>query len=133
MTDNPTRDDPLRGLADSLADQLFPSLPHPWRLVTRLDDGGRWINPGLRASLIWSVEPHDGELWHHVSMARREDVPTWDELVRAKELILGPEAWAYQVVAPRSKWINIYDRVLHLWSPADGRPRLPDFGRLGTI
>lgn len=125
--------DPLQPLADALSRQLYKPLPHPWRLVAHVEDGARWINPGLRASLIWSVEPHAGELWHHVSMAHFDRVPTWAELVAVKELIVGPESVAYQVVPPRSRWINDNEHVLHLWSPADGRDRLPDFGKAGHI
>jgi hypothetical protein len=112
---------------------LFPTLPHPWRLVLRLEDGGQWVNLGKRASLIWSIEPHDGELWHHLSMACDKRTPIWDELVNVKELVLGLETWAYEVMPPRSRWINHNEFVLHVWSPVDGRPRLPDFGSEGHI
>lgn len=113
----------------------FPplSLPPPWRIEQVTRDGISWSNPGLRAIVIWSVEPHDGALWHHISMSVRQRTPTWKEMVKVKEQLLGQETWAYQIMPPRSKWISEHEFVLHIWAPVDGEPRLPDFGRLGHI
>ena len=46
----------------------------------------------------------------------------------AKELFVGRDEFAYQVIPPRDQHVNIHPNVLHLWSCLDGSP-LPDFTR----
>lgn len=98
-----------------------------WRLFQTAQDGQRWIHPTRRLSLIWSVEEHDGRLWLHVSIASPDRLPRWDELKAAKEWIAGTERYAYQVIPPRSRHVNIHANALHVYSPLDGDPPLPDF------
>jgi len=126
-------DQALQGVADTIARGKEPTPPFPWRLVQRSQDGCAWVNPGARLSVIWTCNAYDGELWFHVSVSHRDRIPKWEELVAVKEWSLGSEAWAYEVLAPRSRWININPHVLHLWSPANGLRRLPDFGAAGTL
>jgi hypothetical protein len=100
----------------------------------------RWveIEPPLRGLVAWQNRPEglqvfcsstarvDGRRWLHFSVCGRQFLPSWEQLVRAKEAILGLETKAIQVIAPRSEWVNINPRVLHLWVCLDGDV-LPDF------
>jgi hypothetical protein len=47
-----------------------------------------------------------------------------------KNLFLGRERLALQVLVSESRWINIHPYVLHLWACVDGDP-VPDFARGG--
>ena len=80
---------------------------------------------GLEA-LLTAAPQDDGRRWLHFSLVHRQRVPTWSELVAAKEALLGPETKAIQVLAPRSQWVNIHQNCLHLFVCLDEDP-LPDF------
>ena len=69
----------------------------------------------------------DGKRWLHVSVARRNrQAPTWELYVQVKELFIGPERTALQVLPPRSKWVSIHHGCLHLYHCLDGDVT-PDF------
>lgn len=106
-------------------------LPAPWMLEERAEDGARYISPllGLVAILSLSREL-DGRRWLHLSVSHVARLPRWRELVEVKEMLLG-DVYAYQVLPPRVKYVNIHERVLHLWHCLDGEP-LPDFTRGGS-
>jgi len=68
----------------------------------------------------------DKKRWLHLSIARPDRLPTWDELKTAKTLFLGRETMAIQVMPPESKYVNQHPYCLHLWHCLDGDP-CPDF------
>lgn len=120
-------------LADVVLGQwLRPMLPRwipdGWRLHVTGADGWCFIGaPPALLKLICSGEVHpDGRRWLHCSLTGPDRVPTWEEIVAAKEAFCGAEACAVQVIPPRSEWVNNDPRCLHWWVCADGRP-LPDF------
>ena len=87
----------------------------------------RFQNRTERLAVLLSVgEYEDTRRWLHFSMTSGVAVPSWDQLVRAKEAILGSESKAIQVIAPRSEWVNIHGKCLHLFLCLDG-DGLPDF------
>jgi hypothetical protein len=118
---------------DTLLDQwcrpMLPRfVPDGWRLHVVGLDGWSFVGgPPAHLKLICSGEPHpDGRRWLHCSVTGPDRVPTWEEMVAAKEAFCGAESLAVMVMPPRSEWVNIDPRCLHWWICADGRP-LPDF------
>jgi hypothetical protein len=107
-----------------------PSLMPPgWVVVEHTLDGYKARNTGLGLAVIVSdVHEQDRRLWRHFSVSHRDRLPTWDELVKTKEWFLGTDSRALQVLPPRSEWVNICDRVLHLFVCLDGDV-VPDFTR----
>src|SRR3990167_1469150 len=109
-------------------------LPRGWEMFDENIDGYRYVNQTERQTVIisWSKEL-DGKMWLHFSMACAGRVPSWEELRNAKEIFMGTESKAIQVIPPRSQYVNINPRVLHLFVCLDGDP-LPDFtGGGGTL
>lgn len=82
---------------------------------------------GLLA-LISAAREADGHDWLHVSISRPDQMPSYEDLVLAKEGLIGAYREAYQVFAGREKHVNIHKFCLHLWSPLRHSP-LPDFSR----
>lgn len=83
--------------------------------------------------VIFSLARHEGLLWAHLSMSKPSRMPTWPELVAARDALLGDHVEAYQVAPPRDRYVNVHPRVLHLFACLD-RPEgvLPPFhGDLG--
>lgn len=104
-----------------------PILPAKWLLYATNEDGYSFVNKqeNMGAILSWAKE-QDGKMWLHFSLSCRKRIPFWDELVEAKEIFLGVESKAIQVIPPRSKYVNKNPYVLHLFMCLDG-DNLPDF------
>lgn len=96
-----------------------------------------WAFRHLRepASIIVSYGPvgDSKQGWLHASIARRDQMPSYEDLVRLHYAVWGGEGWAYQVFAPTEHHVNIHPNALHLWGRLDGTPELPNFGAFGTI
>jgi hypothetical protein len=82
--------------------------------------------------IVTACREADGHLWVHLSMAGRDRLPTWAELVAARDWIFGPDALAIQVLPPVDKHVNLHPFCLHLWHCVDGTP-LPDFRKDGMV
>lgn len=62
----------------------------------------------------------DGGGWDHVSVSKRYECPTWEEMCMVKRLFWDdPEDWAVQYHPPTSLHINNHPYCLHLWRPTD--------------
>jgi hypothetical protein len=103
-----------------------------WKVRLRNEDG--YMASNDRHTLIVSdAREDDGRIWRHFSLCGQGRLPTWSELVEAKEIFLGTEAKAIQVIPPRSQYVNIRPDVLHLFVCLDEDP-LPDFtGGTGSL
>lgn len=86
-------------------------------------------------TVIWSIATElDKRLWLHVSVSRPNRLPSYSDMARVKAHFIGPDATAYSVWLPESLHVNIHPNCLHLWSPLEGDPPLPEFSRgMGTI
>lgn len=95
---------------------------------------------GLRVLMSVGIEA-DGCVWIHVSVSRPSRCPSWEDMDAVKRIFIGDSRYAYQIHPPRSSHYTLSGKgsrvgtVLHLWSPADGSGRTPDFlgSRGGTI
>lgn len=74
----------------------------------------------------------DGQRWIHVSCARPDKIPTWNDMALVKRVFIGEERKAVQVMPPIAEHVNFHPRCLHLFSCLDRDP-LPDFRVMGTI
>lgn len=100
-------------------------LPASWTFVDRGLDGCTLTNAwGLSIIATVSTE-RDGREWVHLSLAHRRRLPTWDELVAARNLILG-DVETYQVLPAENAYVRDHPTCLHLFHCLDG-PQLPDF------
>ena len=81
---------------------------------------------GRQLLAILTAAIHAEDTWIHLSVSHRVAVPCWDDLVFAKETLLGEHVRAIQVLPPRREWVNICERCLHLWVNLS-REVLPDF------
>ena len=105
-------------------------LPPGWAKIQDGEDGAMYQarlgqDIGLRVIASAGLE-EDGKWWLHVSASRKTRMPTWGDLRRAKDIFIGPNVSAIQVLPKQDDWININPFVLHLWHCLDDDP-LPDF------
>jgi hypothetical protein len=111
-------------------------LPPLWDEVERsaLDGTTKYCARSLRLVAILSCS-FEGDTqfghhaWLHLSVSHEKRIPKWNELAEAKRVLLGDRE-AYQVLPPKARYVNINDRVLHLFALLDdGYTALPDFTR----
>lgn len=72
----------------------------------------------------------DGKFWQHISLSRKDKMPTYADMVAVKQKFIGDEFEAIQVFPKAEKHVNIHNFCLHLWVPINHSP-LPDF-TMGT-
>ena len=112
------------------------AVPAGWKLVQEGADGRAYRSiAGGHATVIESVgREADGQVWHHVSLGRKDRRPTWDELAAVKEAFVG-NRYAYIVFPPRARYVNLHPNVLHVFSCLEGPEgrRLPEFSVGGSV
>lgn len=102
--------------------------PHGWDLVEIRGDGLHW-RLGHDLSVIASVRAElDGRRWVHISAARSSRLPSWEELVNIRNVLLGSDARCVQVIPRRIEHINLHPYCLHFFYCLDGET-VPDFSR----
>lgn len=127
-------DDVLR--PDQVLPRIIPSTwhrePHPMGpgadrevAVFRHDSG--------MAVLISAARHQDGRRWLHVSVSRRNRLPSWEDLRQVKDVWIGQDRVAVQVLPRARDYVNIHPFCLHLWCCLD-EDVVPDFTEgMGTI
>lgn len=111
-----------RALASQWHGTITPNGMH-WTKEKRGRKGRKVV---LSTVMMTGMVEQDGRRWLHLSFSHPGRLPTWTEFVAVKELFLGREAKAIQVIPPRSEHVNIHPHCLHLFECVDGDP-LPDF------
>jgi len=82
-------------------------------------DSLSWRNLHEALTVIMSIDDMgDFGQWHHVSVAGEIRLPSWRQLVQAKELWMG-DVLAVQVLPPRMQYVNMHEHCLHLWRRLD--------------
>ena len=108
-------------------------VPAGWRVLESHPEGGAWFTGDGMSIIASVVRESDGKRWLHVSMARKTRLPSYEDLCRIKDWIVGRDRTALQVFPPKKKHVNFHPYCLHLWSCVDGDVT-PDFSRgLGII
>lgn len=106
--------------------------PEGWRIVQPWGDGyGLEERSGLR--VLVSTAPYEDREWMHVSLSRKDRLPSYADLQYVKEVVIGNDRWAAQLFPPRTDHVNLHQFCLHLWVPLDGALPWPNFGAGGTI
>lgn len=105
-----------------------PAAPKQWLIVEcdPLCAGYREPNRRLLVFLSCAIE-NDGRAWLHLSVSHAARIPTWGELGIVKDAFLGDRE-AYQVMPPRSRYVNLHPHVLNVFALLEGEA-LPDFTR----
>lgn len=74
-------------------------------------EGGFFQMGKLRIMASWA------ERWDHVSVSRRDRMPTWDEMEKVKREFFKDTETAMQLHVPPTHHINVHPNCLHLWRP----------------
>lgn len=110
---------------------LDGGVPEGWTRVTHTTNGDRYtdsqrIYHGYGLEIVCSITiARDGSRWLHVSYSRAAVIPDWNDTKLVKELFVGRDRKAIQVLPCEEEYVNIHPTCLHLWSPVDSDP-VPD-------
>ena len=118
------------GLTDAYAPRV---LPFNWKSTQPLDESVRCYQgrSGLRV-VFSAMRERDGKNWIHVSCSRTDRLPSWEDLRAVKDLFIGKEREALQVLESDADYVNIHAYCLHLWHCLDG-PVCPAFATEGVV
>ena len=64
------------------------------------------------------------EEWHHISVSRSNQLPSWGDLNKVRNDFLGEDVEAYHVLAKISDHVNLHKYCMHIWAPLDGKRRV---------
>jgi len=110
----------------AIADVIPLVLPPGWVLGESHPNAAWFLSrQGLR--VLVEVEEQDASLWLHMSVSRKDRMPSYQDIVDAKEFFLGPERRAIQVFPKRSEHFSFHPFCLHLYSPLERDPFPADF------
>ena len=63
--------------------------------------------------------------WSHVSVSKKTQIPSWNEMCYIKELFFGKNKTVVQFHPKEDDYINISKNCLHLWAWNDGTFPVP--------
>lgn len=77
--------------------------------------GRTYMNRALGLRVIHSYAYVDDQWWDYISVSRARRLPTWEDLKLVKDLIIGKDREAIQVLPKEEEFVNIHPHCLHLW------------------
>lgn len=106
----------------------LPKVLLGYRILQMTEDGAAYMrDDGLSVIMSGNLE-QDGKRWLHVSLARADRLPSWEDVRSVKDAFLGKDTYAVQVFPPERFYVNLNPHCLHMFSCVDGHP-LPEFSR----
>lgn len=123
---------PVDRIAELTAKHLPMVLPSGWREVTIYPSASVYVHTDGMSVIAEVRDERDGKLWLHVSCARGDRLPSWEDLKAVKNPFIGKNATALQVLPPEAKYVNVHPHCLHLWTCLDGEV-VPDFTCNGQL
>lgn len=109
-------------------DEVLPRvLPGDWS-ITQDHANAAWFRStdGLAVCAEVEVQVEPDGFWLHISLSRRDRVPSYHDLKRVKALFVGTKRKAVMVFPSDDEHYNLHPYCLHLYAPLDADP-LPDF------
>jgi hypothetical protein len=71
---------------------------------------------GTNIHILVSIDDlENGQKWLHVSVSRTDQIPSWDILVRVKNIFIGLEEEAIMFFPRQSEYVNLHEYCMHMW------------------
>lgn len=106
-------------------------LPDSWMMINGAADGASFAMLNQSGAVILTVIASqkieaDYKRWIHISVARDDRLPSWDDVKMVKDLFIGKDKKAIQILPEEDKYVNINPNCLHLFYCLDD-DGLPEF------
>jgi len=92
--------------------------PKGWTFCHTWGDSGAgaaFTEPRLGLHVIATLDEGGPDCWLHVSVSRKDRIPSYEDLHLVKRLFIGDHRDCVQYFPPRSKHVNLHPFCLHLW------------------
>lgn len=121
-------------MVETFSPPIPESMPDCWIHIMESVDGYSLMRRDNLYVIVSGCVELDGKRWIHVSCSRKSRLPSWPDLRAVKDLFIGPNRYAYQVLPPSDRHVNIHRYCLHLFATEteDLNP-MPDFARGGGL
>jgi len=90
---------------------------HPQMAKRIKDEGSLWIKAFISnndLSILYTLDPtHHGNL-HHMSISRADRYPDWDDIVQAKQEIMG-DIDTMMIIPKKEDYVNVMNYCFHVW------------------
>lgn len=94
------------------------ALPRNWQSLSLPMQAGKYfVNSlsGLRV-LASTDTMEDGSKFLHISCSYPDRIPSWDDLKTVKDIFIGEDREAFQVLPKAKDYVNLHPYCLHLWA-----------------
>src|SRR5258706_15675340 len=81
-------------------DYVPAALPPHWTRRADAYDVAVYTRQDRLRVIVSTAEEADGRSWMHISVAREQRLPSWQDLRDAHDLFAGLDRFAYQVISP---------------------------------
>lgn len=82
----------------------------------------QWIHPMAGLLVLRSVSTVcDGSEWIHISVSRKDRLPSWTEMMKVRDEFLGEDREAYMLAPTKKDYVNLHPHCLHWWTRVDGK------------
>jgi hypothetical protein len=101
------------------ATPAMPAEVYPLGCYKRIENGVGPLSVILTVDYYGQFEPGAGD-WLHMSVTRSNRLPSWEDLVIAREELGFKDRMFVQLLPPTKYWLNVHKYCLHLFSRMDG-------------
>lgn len=94
------------------------ALPRNWKCFTAPGGLGKAFTNTLSGLLVLASTDimEDGSRYLHISCSYPDRLPTWDDLKIVKNIFIGEDREAFQVLPKKEDYVNLHPHCLHLWA-----------------
>ena len=108
----------LQDIQSSIPYSVVDKAPSGWKELLTLPTGRAFRKKISTLTVLSSLDRmNDGSLILHVSVSRRNQLPTWEDLKTVKNIFMGLEVEAYHIIPAASDHVNLHNYCMHLWRP----------------
>jgi len=65
-----------------------------------------------------SISTADSGFWYHLSVSRPDRIPSWDDLLKVRNELLG-DIECYHVIPTAKDYVNVHPYCMHIWARFD--------------
>jgi hypothetical protein len=87
----------------------YSALPCPF-------SDGRAYQEDTGIAILITEREYQGNLWLHISMSRYNRYPTWDEIKRIKNELIGEDVRTIMMMPEKRNYINLHPYCFHLYA-----------------
>lgn len=86
-----------------------------------LSSGSKAYIKGRLQLLLTPLEAHPDGLWRYASISHPLRYPYWEEILDVRYSFFDSDNDVFQVLPPKSEYVNVSKNCFHLWSPIGRR------------